>query len=179
MKYLMILFLSSAAFAQTKPAPKPKPAEKANEKTNLGQPITQFADWAVFSGITPQGKICYIASQPKERLPKHLKPDPAFMMISMRPAEKIMNELSMKTGYPTKSDVDGTLTIGAVSFPLFMKGEGGWVKLPADEPKLLAALKTGTTMSFKATSQKGNLLTDNYSLAGLSQALEKATAECK
>ena len=167
----IFLLLLTPVGAQTK-----KPAANI---AGLGQPVTQFADWAVFTGIPSQGKICYVASQPKDRLPKGLNRDPAFIMISFRPAEKIINEISLKTGFATKADVDGTLTIGTASFPMFMKGEGGWVKLPLDEPKILAAMKTGSDMSFKGTSMRGNTLTDKYSLAGLSQALEKAMSECK
>jgi invasion protein IalB len=165
MRFLWLFLCITPSFAQVKPP--------------VSQAVTQFADWAVFISTTAKGKVCYAASPPKTRLPKDLKRDPAFIMISTRPAEKIINEISIQNGFASKIDVDAVLTIGAASYPLFTKGEGAWVKLPADEPKLLVNLKTAATFTVKSTSLKGNALTDSYSLSGLSQALEKVAQECK
>jgi invasion protein IalB len=165
-----------AALAQVK---KPEAPKADAKKGNEGAAVMQYGDWTVFTGQTPKGKICYAGSQPKERLPKELKRDPAFLLITTRPSDKIINDFSLVTGFAMKKDEDATLTIGTQSFPLFTKDTGAWVKVANDEPKVLAAMKNGQNLVFKANSARGNALSDNYSLNGLSQALERVAAECR
>ena len=51
-------------------------------------------------------------------------------------------------------------------------------EMPADEAKLLAAMKRGQELSVTGTSARGTLTRDNYSLAGLSAALGARFARC-
>jgi invasion protein IalB len=162
--------------AQTK---KPEAPKAEAKKAGEGNAVMQYGDWTVFTGQTPKGKICYAGSQPKERLPKDLKRDPAFLLITTRPSDKLINDFSIVAGFGMKKDEDATLTIAGQSFPLFTKESGAWVKVSADEPKVLAAMKAGQNLIFKANSARGNALTDSYSLSGLSQALERVAQECK
>jgi invasion protein IalB len=53
------------------------------------------------------------------------------------------------------------------------------VKNPAEETQFIDALKKGSKLVVKAASIKGNQTTDSYSLAGLSQALDRAHKECQ
>jgi hypothetical protein len=39
-------------------------------------------------------------------------------------------------------------------------------------------MKTGSTMKLEGTSVRGTKTTDNYSLSGLSDALDRAAKEC-
>jgi invasion protein IalB len=160
-----------SAFAQSKPTP------TKNDK--MGKPITQFGDWAVFTGVSGKGKLCYAAAQPTETQPKGLKRDPAFIFITTNPAQKINNDFSVKSGFAMKKESEATLKIEAASFPLFTKEEGAWVKLPTDEAKVIAAMRAGSSLTVKAISARGNEVTDTYSLRGLSQALDKVASECK
>lgn len=173
---LLLLCLTTSAFAQAK---KPDAKKVETKKGAEGNAVMQYGDWTVFTGQTPKGKICYAGSQPKERLPKDLKRDPAFLLITTRPADKVVNDFSLVTGFGMKKDEDASLSIAGQSFPLFTKDTGAWVKVAADEPKVLAAMRLGQSLTFKANSARGNALTDTYSLNGLSQALERVAQECK
>jgi hypothetical protein len=59
------------------------------------------------------------------------------------------------------------------------QGDGGWVKNPAEEPKLVETMRKGRDMTVKGTSAKGTVSTDVYSLKGLAQALDKVGQECR
>jgi hypothetical protein len=52
------------------------------------------------------------------------------------------------------------------------------MKSPNDEAKLLAAMRDGSKMIVKGTSRRGTLTTDEYSLKGISAALDKIASEC-
>jgi invasion protein IalB len=48
-----------------------------------------------------------------------------------------------------------------------------------DEARLVEALRKGRDAIVKSTSTRGNLTTDRYSLAGVSQALDRVAQECR
>ena len=59
------------------------------------------------------------------------------------------------------------------------KGTNAWVKNAAKEPQLVEDLKKASKLTIKAASSKGSQTTDSYSLAGLSQALDRVQKECQ
>jgi hypothetical protein len=63
-------------------------------------------------------------------------------------------------------------------FELFTKEEGAFVEKPEMETKLIEAMKGGTTLKIEGKSVRGTATTDNYSLSGLSDALERIAKEC-
>ncbi len=69
-------------------------------------------------------------------------------------------------------------TVGEESFDLLPKGANLWVKNAARESALVAEMKKGATLEIKAASLKGNESTDDYSLSGFSQAMERLQKEC-
>jgi hypothetical protein len=52
------------------------------------------------------------------------------------------------------------------------------VENPADEGVLVAAMRSGSTMSVQGTSSRGTVSTDTYSLSGVSAALDAIAKEC-
>jgi hypothetical protein len=52
------------------------------------------------------------------------------------------------------------------------------MKSQNDEAKLMAAMRQGSKMVVKGTSRRGTLTTDEFSLKGLSAALDKIASEC-
>ena len=174
-----------AANAPAKPATAQKPAQAqkpaagqkpaAASAVPQGQPvqIATFGDWGVFASDTQRGRVCYALSQPKERIPKDLKRDPGYLFISTRPSEGVRNEISIITGFPTKNNADGEMTIGGTKYVLVQKDNSAWLKNPAEDPAALETMKKGSTLTAKTTSVRGNATTDRFSLNGLGQALDR------
>lgn len=169
--------------APKKDAPKaeqPKAEQKKAEqkKTTPGTPVlvAQFGDWGVY--VNKTARTCFALTQPKERQPANVKRDPAYFFVTTRPADKLVNEISIMTGFTLKEDAEVVLASGGANYPLFVKGNGLWIKEPADEPKLVEALKKEKEITLKLTPAKGAVTTDRYSLTGLPQALERVAKEC-
>jgi hypothetical protein len=120
---------------------------------------------------------------PKERVPDaingvKLNRDPAFLFVSTRPQDNVRNEVSFVLGFPAKEGVDAQVVIGKTSFPVRTKTDASWLKNPKDDGALVELMKKSQSLSFKATSRRGNALTDNYVLSGFTQALDRARKEC-
>ena len=110
--------------------------------------------------------------------PKKIKRGPIFFYISQWPADKVVNEISVKMGYPFGEGAKSTVTIGTTKFEMFTKDEGAFVEKPEMETKLIEAMKTGSTMKIEGKSVRGTATSDAYSLNGLSDALDRAAKEC-
>jgi len=61
---------------------------------------------------------------------------------------------------------------------MFTKDKAGWVENAAQEPALVAAMKSGHSMTVNATSRKGTSTSYSYSLSGISAALKQVEG-CK
>jgi hypothetical protein len=141
--------------------------------------LDTFDDWGAYATQSGRAKVCYALSQPKDRLPKNLSRDPGYLFVSFRPAENVRNEVALVMGFGTKDGGPAEATIGTSSYDLITKGQNAWVKNPAEEGQVIAAMSRGQTLTVKATSARGNETTDRYSLKGFGKALEKARDECK
>ncbi len=136
-----------------------------------------FGEWGAYA-TQGKTKTCYALAQPKTREPSSLKRDPAYIFISTRPAENVKSEISFIMGFPMKDGGEATAEVGSSSFSLIAKGSDAWVKNPAEESRLIEAMKRHAKLTVKATSAKGKTTTDSYVLSGLGQALEKAHKAC-
>jgi hypothetical protein len=163
---------------EKKEAPKQEQKKAEQKKTTPGTPvlIAQFGDWGVY--VNKTAKTCFALTQPKERLPANVQRQPAYFFVTTRPNDKLTNEVSIMAGFPLKEDEQIAISSGGANFPLFVKGNGLWIKEPGDEAKLLDALKKEKEITLKLTPAKGAVTTDRYSLTGLPQALERVAKEC-
>ena len=194
-----MLGFSAAALAETKPADKPKAEAPAAKDAPAAKPelVGSYGDWSVFHSQSGKTKVCYTLAQPKSRDPEELKRDPGYVFISERPGEGVRNEVSLIMGFDVgapgaddsaegkdkKKDkkhelVAPTAEIGDSNFDLLPKGANLWVKNAAQESALVAEMRKGKSLVVKATSKKGSLTVDTYSLSGFAQAIDRALKDC-
>ena len=145
--------------------------------------LGSFRDWHAYAMGAGGDKVCYALSQPKDSDPKNVRRDPIFFLVSNWPARNVTGEPSVVPGYPYKDGGKVSVEIGADKFELFTKNEGSdggaWLEDPAEEKRLLTAMKAGSTMVVKGTSSRGTLTSDHYSLLGITAALDKIDQACK
>jgi invasion protein IalB len=169
----------TAAYAQA-----PKKAEKkaaTPDPTEQAVLLGQFGDWGAYKATPGGKKVCFALSKPTaaETEPAGRKRDPSYAFVSTRPAEKVKNEVSVIVGYPQKSGVDASATIGSANYVMYTQNDGAWVKNAAEEAQMVDAMRKGSDLVVKSVSALGTKTTDTYSLKGLGQAIDKVTEECK
>ncbi|KAA5596786.1 hypothetical protein F1193_15200 [Blastochloris sulfoviridis] len=169
------MILAKAKTAQSAPAS----SGSASESGSVPELLGHFDDWAAYASQNPKSRICYALSQPKDRQPASLKRDPGFLFVSHRPGEGVRNEVSATVGFPLKDGRDATLKVGNVVFAMTTKDDNVWIKNPAEEQRLVDAMRRGADLTITGTSRRGNQSTDRYSLAGLSKALDRVAQECR
>lgn len=174
----------------TRPAANPaRPQAAPQQPAAAGRPapggapagatlIASFGDWGVYTAQSGRTRICYALTQPKERLPRTLSRDPAYLFVSFRPTENVRNEVALVMGFPTNENSPAEATIGQTNYALLTKEQNAWLKNPAEESQAITTMARGQALTVKVQSRKGNQLTDRYSLNGFSPALERARKEC-
>jgi hypothetical protein len=91
----------------------------------------------------------------------------------------VKNEVSVIVGYPFKTSSDATVEVGGAKFALYTQNDGAWIKNVADEARMVDAMRKAADVTVKGTSGKGANSTDQYSLKGLPQALDRVDQECR
>lgn len=157
-------------------AAKPKPAAGL-PGGGQAQLVASYGDWGVYQARAEGGRLCYAASQPKERQSRDLNRDPAYLFVSFR-KESAKGEVAMVLGFTAKEGEAAEATVGPTTYALITKGANAWLKNPAEDGAAVATMQRGQSLVIKAVSGRGNKLTDRYSLTGFGQAVERARKEC-
>lgn len=203
---ILVASLAPVAFAQQQPAkpaaapqppaatPQPqkpaaapaKPAATAAAPAAAAgdaQPtlLGQYGDWGAYTASPGGNKVCFALAKPKttKTEPEGRKRDPSYVFVSTRPADKVKNEVSVIIGYPFKTNSDATAEIGTAKFAMYTQNDGAWIKNAGEEARMVDAMRKGADLTVKGTSGRGTQSTDQYSLKGLAQALDKIEQECK
>jgi hypothetical protein len=188
--------MASGSFAQQPPpaaapkpaapkpaAPKPNAAPGASASVSKTEPtlLGQYGDWGAYTASPAGSKICFALAKPKasKTEPPGRSRDQSYLFVSSRPADNVRNEVSVIIGYPFKSSSDAIAEIGGNKFGMYTQNDGAWIKNMTEEARLLDAMRKGSDLTVKGTSGRGTQSTDQYSLKGLAQALDRVDQECK
>ena len=150
---------------------------QGDQPTLLGQ----YGDWSAYTAAPAGKKVCFALAKPKssQTVPPGRNRDPAYLFISTRPAENVRNEVSIIIGYPFKPSTEASAEIGTTKFAMYTQNDGAWIKNVAEEARMIDAMRKGADLTVKGVSGRGTQSTDQYSLKGLGQALDRAEQECK
>jgi invasion protein IalB len=167
-----------------KHAAKPAAAKSApaapvgNPKPSL---LGQYEAWSAYTA-TPNGrKVCFAIARPasSQNDPPNRSHDHVFAFVASRPAEKVKEEVSILIGYSFKPSSEASLAVGSAKFAMYTQNDSAWVRHSGEEPRLVDAMRKGSDMVIKGTSERGTQTSDTFPLKGLSQALDRIAQECK
>jgi len=148
--------------------------------------ISSHHDWEAWAADTDKGKICYIASSPKSWKPKGINRDPAYFQVAHFPGG-MRGVVHVEVGYPRKpgdkplarikvrNETQSFRFLGIVDKE---KSGSAWVADEKHAP-VVKAMQAGSTMTFTATSARGTVVTDSYSLRGFTAAYKAIGRACR
>ena len=140
--------------------------------------IQQFNAWGAYSYTSGANKVCYVLSVPAEKSPAKLDHGDNFFLVTQRPGQNISYEPQVMVGYALKAGSKVKVTVDTKSYTMFIKDKSAWLENAAEEPALVAALKSGHSLKVDAVSARGTPTFYTYSLSGISAAL-KQIETCK
>jgi len=173
---------AAAPRVETKPEARPEakpavPSIGGVEPTLIGQ----FGGWGAYTAAPNGKKVCFALAKPSssKSTPANRPRDPAYAFVSIRPSEKVFNEVSIMIGYALKPGSESTLDVGGASYAMYTQGDGLWIKNAAEEERLVEAMRRAPDAVVKGVSAKGTETVDTFSLKGLAQALDRIGQDCR
>ena len=140
--------------------------------------IGKFKDWEAMVVTEATGKVCFVQSSPILQAPKSNKRD-AKLFIAFRPAEKIINEVSVTAGYEFNKNNSITAASGKNKFKFDIKEQGfAWIADTKIEYRMIKRMKKGSRIMITGYNQKGSQTIDHYSLLGFTKAYNATKKAC-
>ena len=140
--------------------------------------IGKFKDWEAMIVTEATGKVCFAQSSPILQAPKSNKRD-AKLFIAFRPAEKIINEVSVTAGYEFNKNNSITAASGKNKFKFDIKEQGfAWIADTKIEYRMIKRMKKGSRIMITGYNQKGSQTIDHYSLLGFTKAYNATKKAC-
>ena len=139
--------------------------------------IGKYKDWESMVVTEAAGKVCFAQSSPILQAPKSNKRD-AKLFIAFRPADQIINEVSVTGGYEFNSNTV-TAQSGKNKFKFDIKEQGfAWIADDKIEFRMIKRMKKGSRIMITGYNQKGSQTIDHYSLLGFTKAYNTVKKAC-
>ena len=140
--------------------------------------IGKYKDWESLVITETTGKVCFAQSLPILQAPKSNKRE-AKLFIAFRPAEKIINEVSVTAGYEFNNNNSVTATSGKNKFKFDIKEQGfAWIADSKIEFRMIKRMKKGSRIMITGYNQNGSQTIDHYSLLGFTKAYNATKKAC-
>ena len=140
--------------------------------------IGKFKDWETMVIKNNSKFVCFAQSKPVLQSPKSYKRE-ARLFVSFRPNEKIINEISITSGYEYNNENSITAKSGKYKYKFDIAQENfAWLADNKMEKKMINTMKKGSRIMVSGYNQKGSQTIDHYSLLGFTKAYNTAKKNC-
>ncbi|QYO76792.1 invasion associated locus B family protein [Devosia salina] len=140
--------------------------------------LGDFRDWSSYAADDGSGTVCFAMTKPKTTEPTPDGYGQAYLYITNRPGEDVVNEFNVVAGYTFQTGSTATASVGGQDFALFTQNDAAWLDDSAQAANLAAAIRAGSSISITGTSATGSRIVQSYSLSGATAAQQAIGAEC-
>ncbi len=141
--------------------------------------VAKYRDWSVFTETVNGDTVCYAATAADDLAPKGFEHGEVHFYVSTWKSGAARAQPSLKAGQDLRPDLAVTAQVGRQKWTMFSAGREAFA-LDTDDPALVAALKRGSELRVEAVTTRGDTrVTYHFSLAGSTDAIEKAAAICR
>ena len=140
--------------------------------------IGKFKDWETIVLKNDSGIVCFAQSKPVLQTPKN-NPREARLFVTFRPNEKIIDEISITSGYEFNNQNSIIAKSGKKKYKFdITKEKFAWMTDNKKEKKMVKTMKKGSRIMITGYNQKGSQTIDHYSLIGFTKAYGAAKKNC-
>ena len=138
----------------------------------------RYQDWAVFTDETDRGRVCYALAGPEDASPRSVDHGEAAFMVATWRGGAAREQPSFIVGYPMRQIGPVRASIGRAETRMFVDGREAFVEETAAERSLVRAMRQGYTMRVEAVTQSGERTAYEFSLRGVTRALQGVASLC-
>jgi len=146
------------------------PAEQAFARDALGV----FGSWGAFRDDHP--RRCFAIAEPAA--PMRGGGWRPFAAISTFPERGVRGQINIRLRLRKLRGAPVFLSIGERRFRLIAGGSDAWARSPAQDAAIIAAMRSGPSMSIETLGRDGRAFADVYRLRGAATAIDAAALGC-
>lgn len=135
-------------------------------------------DWSVYTRGSGGERICYVLSDAQAKSPSSVNHGDIYFMVSNWKNGAATEQPSFLAGYTLQSTRAPKAQVGGTALSMFAADNEAFIAERADERKLVAKMRAGSTMTVSAVSQRGTQTRYTFSLKGVTAALRQAKSAC-
>jgi hypothetical protein len=136
------------------------------------QQLGIFSTWGAFRDASPNR--CFAIAEPVR--PGGGAP---FASVADWPDRGARNQVQLRLSYPRAPQARVTLSIGDRRFDLIANEADAWAPDTRTDQAIVAAMRSGRSMSVETLSRSGQPFADTYALKGAATAIDTATLACR
>ena len=141
--------------------------------------VSAHRDWSVYEVTDSRGRICYVATEPKEQAGNYSRRDPPALLVARLPGNPPSEEVSVQPGYSYLKGSSVEVKVDGRAFKMFTEGEHAWTRTNNEDRSLIEAMKGGALMTVRGTSIRNTYSQDRYSLSGFTAAMDAMREACR
>jgi invasion protein IalB len=142
------------------------------------QAIAAFKDWHVFVREVDGDKVCFAATEAKDKSPSNVTHGDVFFLVASWASGAAKYQPSLMTGYNLKDAPSPSIRIDSEKWRMYASENEAFIEAAADEQRLVSAMRRGANMNVSAVSGRGTATSYTISLQGVTAALERVEKEC-
>lgn len=123
--------------------------------------------------------VCFMSAKPEKSEGNYKARGDVQFMVTNRPAERAFDVVSVAAGYQYLPDSDAVVTVTDKKFNLFTSGERAWARDTQTDKAIVQTLLKSKSVVVKGTSNRNNITTDTFPLAGFVAAHKVISDSCK
>lgn len=138
----------------------------------------EYRDWRVYTRVENGERICFAFTDPQDAAPRSVDHGAVFFMVSSWASGIVSNQPSLMVGYEMRPENPPQISVGSSRYDFFVDGREGFMDDLDDEPALIRSMRRGSALRVTATSTRGTPTSYEFSLLGVSAALDRVNALC-
>ncbi len=141
--------------------------------------VATYRDWSVFVRDISGDRICFAATEAKDKSPKSANHGDVFFLVASWRSGAAKNQPSLMTGYALKDAPEPAVRIGSDKWEMYISENEAFIESASDEERLIKAMRRGSDMRISAMSARGTATSYIISLLGISAALDRIEKDCR
>lgn len=138
----------------------------------------EYSDWRVFTRNTEAGYSCYALSRPTDSAPRAHEHGNVYFLVASWQSGAVEDQPSLLVGYDLRPTSPPQVRVGSDQFDMFADGQEGFLDDLDEEDELVRAMRRGSSMRITATTLDGVSTSYEFSLSGVTAALQRVEALC-
>jgi len=132
-----------------------------------------YDGWGAFRDAPPLR--CFAIAQPLRKGNGKWRP---FAAVSHWPVQRIRGQVHIRLSREKRYDAAVTLGIDQRRFAMVASGADAWAPDPRIDAAIVAAMRSGRSMSIATVAANGGRFADTYGLKGAATAIDAAALGC-